>query len=231
MSLATDAWAQTSAPAAPPKPLIYYGGMPSRLTMDRDSLGGNPFASGLIDTLAEPDLALRDFGQRLAGATSQRAGGWQQPDIPRSVPNPHWRVVPAKGERRIALVLINADYSKSGIESLRGAVVDSKRIPAALREAGFDTELVFDQDIDTARARLADFARRSETADAALIYIGGHGIQRGRVAYWIMGDYPEQDARWLPTHALSIPRIAEAARAKTVNLILYASCRDDPFRE
>jgi hypothetical protein len=204
--------------------------MPGRLTMDRDRLGGNPFASGLIDVLKDPTLTLRDFGQRLAGATQQRAMGWMQPDIPRHVDNPGWRLAPNPQERRIALVLINADYAKSGIASLPGAVVDSRRVPAALAEAGFDVELVYDQTTQAARARLADFSKRAAEADVALIYIGGHGIQHKRIAYWISGDYPEQDARHLPTHALSIPQISEAARAKSVNLVLYASCRDDPFR-
>ncbi len=32
-------------------PLIYYGNAAGQLTMDRDRLGGNPLASGLIDAL------------------------------------------------------------------------------------------------------------------------------------------------------------------------------------
>ena len=69
----------------------------------------------------------------------------------------------------------------------------------------------------------------SAAADASLIYIGGHGVQHKRVVYWMMGDYPEQDAKWLPTHAISVDEIGRAGKAKGVNLVLYASCRDDPF--
>jgi hypothetical protein len=46
----------------------------------------------------------------------------------------------------------------------------------------------------------------------------------------MMGDYPEQNAKWLPSHAISLEEIGEAGRARNVNLVLYASCRDDPFR-
>lgn len=230
IALIGSAGAQTSAVVEPPKALIYYGGQAGRLTMDRDRLGGNPFASGLIDVLKDPKVRLKDFGMRLAGATAQRAGGWQQPDIPKRVGNPDWRISDGEGERRIALVLINADYRKSGIASLPGAVRDAQRVPEALTAAGFDVELVYDQSPETARAKLAEFSKRSEDADAALIYVGGHGIQHKRIAYWIMGDYPEQSAAHLGTHAIAIPKMAEALRAKAVNLVLYASCRDDPFQ-
>jgi hypothetical protein len=44
-----------------------------------------------------------------------------------------------------------------------------------------------------------------------------------------MGDYPGQDAKWLPTHAISLDEIGRAGKAKAANLVLYASCRNDPF--
>ena len=42
-------------------------------------------------------------------------------------------------------------------------------------------------------------------------------------------DYPERDSKWLPTHAISLDEIGTAGRARQANLVLYASCRDDPF--
>jgi uncharacterized caspase-like protein len=53
-------------------------------------------------------------------------------------------------EKRIALVLVVSDYSRSGsqsLQSLPGAKNDAKRIAAALTKAGFDTELALDFDL------------------------------------------------------------------------------------
>ena len=222
-----DAAAQTAP--APPKPLFYYAGAAGRLTQDRDRLGGNPFASALVEVLKQKPLTLAGFTERMAGANAKYSGGWQQLQFPKAPPNPKWRFDNAG--RRVALVLINADYSKSnGVYSLPGAAFDAQRVPRALIDAGFETLLVLNKDSKAARNALADFAKLSETADASLIYVGGHGVQHKRAVYWMMGDYPERDAKWLPTHAISLDEIGQAARAHEVNLVLYASCRDDPFQ-
>ncbi len=225
-SAAPPALAQ--AGAAPSPALIYYAGQAGRLTTDRDRLGGNPFASAVCEIIGQRPLTLETFTRRLAEANQIHSLGWQMLDYPRNLPDPRRRL--DTGEKRLALVLINADYSKSGTYSLRGAAFDAKRIPAALNAAGYETTLALDNTIDAARLALADFAVRSETADTAIIYVGGHGAQHKRTVYWLMGDYPEQDAKWLATHAIPVDEIARAGRARTLNLVLYASCRDDPFR-
>lgn len=219
------AHAQTGA--APSPALIYYAGQAGRLTSDRDREGGNPFASALVKVIAQTPLTLGRFTEKLAFENSIKSRGWQQMDYPRVIPDPKRRL--DKGERRLALVLINADYSKSDAYSLPGAARDAKRVPEALTAAGFETTLVLDQSAEDARKALADFAAASESADAALIYIGGHGAQRSRDVYWMMGDFPSRDAKWLDSHAISVAEIAKAGRARDLNLVLYASCRDFPF--
>jgi len=191
-------------------------------------LPARTFASAVCEVIGQRPLTLETFTRRLAEANQIYSQGWQMLDYPRDLPDPKRRL--DTGEKRLALVLINADYSKSGAYSLRGAAFDARRVPAALSAAGFETTLALDNTIDAARAALADFAVRSETADIAIIYIGGHGAQHRRTVYWLMGDYPDQDARWLESHAIPVNEIARAGRARTLNLVLYASCRDDPFR-
>jgi hypothetical protein len=210
--------AQTAA--APPLPLFYYAGQAGRLTQDRDRQGGNPFASALVEVLQHHPLTLEDFGGRLAAANAKYSNGWHQLQKPRKLSDPKWRL-DDETQKRVALVLINADYSKSaGVYSLPGARFDVQRVPKALIDAGFETLVVFDKDAGAARRALADFARLSQGADASLIYVGGHGIQYRRTVYWMMGDYPEQDPKWLPTHAISLDEIGNAGKAKTANLVL-----------
>jgi hypothetical protein len=225
-STAAPAFAQT-APATP-APLFYYAGQAGRLTSDRDRLGGNPFASALCEVLPELPMSLETFGGRMALANSLHSRGWQQIQMPRKLAEPGLRLG-RDGQSRKALVLVNADYSKSDAYSLPGARFDAKRVPAALQAAGFETALVLDASVDGARESMAAFARESASADVSLVYVGGHGLQHKRVVYWMMGDYPERDSRWLATHAISLDEIGASGRAREANLVLYASCRDDPF--
>lgn len=225
---ASTAHAQTPAPA----PLIYYGGLAGKYTIERDNLGGNPFASGFIDVLKDKTVTLGEFGVRLAGATSIRASGWQQAQFPRTVPLPTWRFSAKGEESRVALVLAVSDYSKTGgVPSLRGSKFDAQRIPAALESVGFPTTTILDADRTGFLAALDGFAAASANADVALIYVTGHGVLHKRQTYLIMGDYPAipQSAASLPTHALALPEITAAAKARTLNLVLFAPCRDDPF--
>lgn len=218
------AYAQTSAP---PAPLIFYAGQAGRLTSDRDREGGNPFASALVEVIVQKPLTLARFTERMAIANSIKSQGWQMMDYPRVLPSPKVRL--DRGEKRVALVLINADYSQSDAYSLPGARFDAKRVPEALTAAGFATTLVLDANAATARGALEEFANASEAADVSLIYIGGHGAQRSRDVYWLAGDFPGQDPKWLDDYAVTVAEISRSARARDLNLVLYASCRDNPF--
>lgn len=224
MSCLGVASAQTSL--APPA-LIYYAGQAGRLTSDRDAAGGNPFATALVDVLSTRQLTLKKFTERLATANQIYSRGWQMMDYPRVLPDTKVRL--DRGDKRVALVLINADYSQSDAYSLPGAKFDAKRVPEALTAAGFETTLVLDANAASARKALEEFASLSEVADASLIYIGGHGAQRSRDVYWLAGDFPGRDAKWLDDHAIKVGEIAMSARARELNLVLYASCRDNPF--
>ncbi len=230
VALVSAASAQTTVPAASapqPTALMYYAGQPGRLTQDRDRLGGNPFASALVEVLAKHPENLEQFTQSLAAANARHSGGWQQLQFPKKLPK--WKMDQPAG-KRVALVLINADYSKTnGVYSLPGAAFDAKRIPAALTAAGFETTLVLDANADKAREAMAAFSKLSEDAEASIIYVGGHGMQHKRSVYWMAGDYPERHAKWLDSHAIKLDEIGRVGHARDVNLVLYASCRDDPF--
>lgn len=222
--------ARAETPAHPPAALTYYAGMPGRLTTDRDAEGGNPFASALVEVWSDPALKLRDFGTRVAALTMRKSGGWQSPEIPKRVPAPDWSFAEDAGEARVALVLVNADYSESGVTSLPGAAHDAVRVPEALEDLGFEVTLVLDGDGDEVEAALNAFAARSAEADVALVYLGGHGVQPGRDVHWIYGDYPDPESRSaLATHALTVAEAGRAARGRLLNFVFYAACRDNPF--
>lgn len=223
---AGNAFAQTAA-AAPAPALIYYAGQAGRLTSDRDKAGGNPFATAFCEVIQQKPLNLKRFTERMAIANQIHSRGWQMMDYPRVLPETKARL--DKGEKRVALVLINADYSKSDAYSLPGAKFDAKRVPAALTGAGYATTLVLDSTAADARVKIEAFALEAESAETSIIYIGGHGAQRSRDVFWLAGDFPGREAKWLEDHAITVAEIAKAAKARELNLVLYASCRDNPF--
>src|SRR5689334_24197986 len=98
-----SASAQTAPEAISPSPLMYYAGQPGRLTQDRDRLGGNPFASALVEVLKGKPTTLEDFTARLSASNARHSGGWQQLQFPKKIP--FWKMDAASPGRRVALVL------------------------------------------------------------------------------------------------------------------------------
>jgi hypothetical protein len=212
-------------------PLVYFAGQAGRVTIERDRNGGNPFASALIETLEIAGLDLRAFGSHLATANAKYSLGWQAAELPRKLPDLDWTFDRRAGERRAALIIAVSDYSAAGgnVLSLAGSRLDAKRLAASFEAAGFSVTTLLDTPRADLGAALDAFAETSATADVAMIYVTGHGIQRGRMPYLMLGDYPGQSPDWLADHAVSLDRLSSLARARTLNLVFFSSCRDNPF--
>jgi len=83
---------------------------------------------------------------------------------------------PLQSERRVALVIGNANYKRSGI-SLSNPRNDAQDIAAVLTAIGFEVVTAIDtskRDMDFALQR---FARLAINADAALFFYAGHAMQ------------------------------------------------------
>ena len=216
------------------EPLVFYGSSSGAQTLDEGEGGGNPFASAFIEILNAPSVGLGELPGKLARITHHKSGGFQVVDVPGIERNSSWKLVPrVEGEQRIALVLVVSDYVKAhGAQSLPGAKRDAERVTKALHAAGFTTEIVLDGDLPLMKRKLAEFARRSETKDAAIIYTTGHGVEVDGRVFLLPGDYPvPEGSAALSTHALQIADIAKSARARSVSLVFYGGCRDDPFKK
>ncbi len=211
--------------------LLFHASSSGKQTLDEGEGGGNPFATSLIEVLAQPRAELRDLPAALQRLTVQKSGGFQTPDVPAGVTRPDWSLVPTpSGERRIALVLVVSDYRSGGAPSLLGAKNDARRIGTALQRAGFHTDIALDFDLMSMRQTLADFASRSAQYDAAAIYVTGHGVEVARTVYLLPGSYPvDLKNAALNDQAIRLADIAGAPRARHVNLVFYGGCRDNPF--
>lgn len=79
----------------------------------------------------------------------------------------------AAAERRVALIVANADY---GGASLENPIVDSDLVRPALQGMGFDVEVVKDADLEAFVLALQRFYADAKGADIALFYFAGHGF-------------------------------------------------------
>jgi len=212
--------------------LVFHASASGKQTLDQGEGGGNPFASALIELLKTRSLALSQLPAALKRLTVQKSRGFQSADVPTSVPQANFSLVPADfRQRRIALVLVVSDYRQSGgAQSLPGAKRDAERIASALRRAGFKTEVALDLELSSMRERLAEFRNRSINSDAAVIYTTGHGVEVEGTVYLLPCDYPIKERNSaLMKRALPLPEIIGSPAARLANLVFYAGCRDNPF--
>ncbi len=209
-----------AAEAAPTHTL--YATQSGGLAYDADELGGNPFASAVIWALAHPGP---DQIEQLELQTGDYSGGYQVADgsgLPAGV-----GLNPSDGEAAVALVVVFADYGDpQGLASLPGAAFDAGRIAAALGAAGYDTKMVVANDAQDYRSALHAFAGRSMKADRALLYTTGHGTEPARGETYLLPPDFDRLSNPALSEAIRLEEVGRALRARAVNLLLYAGCRE-----
>ena len=90
---------------------------------------------------------------------------------------------PAAAEKRVALVIGNSAYSS--VPALANPRNDAEGIGAALNRLGFEITVALDADRAQMEKSVKEFAAKTETADVALFYYAGHGLQHQGVNYLI----------------------------------------------
>jgi tetratricopeptide (TPR) repeat protein len=136
---------------------------------------------------------------------------------------------PAPAQRRIALVIGNSAYKS--VPALPNPRRDAERVATTLRAVGFQAvtlqgDLTREKLVDALRA----FARAADTADWALVYFAGHGIEIGGVNYLIPVDARLESDRDAPLDAVPLEQVLGAVEgARKLRLVLLDACRDNPF--
>jgi len=131
--------------------------------------------------------------------------------------------------RRIALVIGNASYKN--VPSLANPRNDAISIADAFKRTGFTTvDLQLDLGRDGLINALRNFARQAETADWAVVYYAGHGMEVGGINYIIPVDAKIAQDRDISFEALPLDQVLNATeRAKQLHLVILDACRDNPF--
>jgi hypothetical protein len=208
-------------------PSVFYASQSGKSTLDQGQGGGNPFASALVELLERQSLTYPELYAGLTTLTKEKSRGFQVPEGTIAVDSTQWRVKPIPpAAKRVALVAVYSDYSNAGVSSLPGADRDLKGVTAALGQAGFKVQATANPSRDDLHAALEALSARSEDAEAAVIYVTGHGFEHRGHVYLVPNDNPlAMGSGWLPGRAVDVQSLAGFVKAKRANLVFFGGCR------
>ena len=135
----------------------------------------------------------------------------------------------ARAERRVALVIGNSEYRNAS--PLPNTINDANAVATLFRSVGF--EVVSSRNelgvLEFKRA-VRDFLITAETADIAVVYYAGHGIEVNGANFLIPVDAKLARDYDVEDEAVALDRIVWALQpVRRLRLILLDACRDNPF--
>lgn len=137
--------------------------------------------------------------------------------------------VDALADKRVALVIGNSAYKN--VAKLPNPANDAAAIAALLKKAGFQT-VIAKNDVANVEMRRAvrEFTEAAATADIAVVFYAGHGIEINGGNYLIPTDAMLETDLDVDDETLSLDRIMHAMEpVKHLRLVILDACRDNPF--
>jgi uncharacterized caspase-like protein len=130
---------------------------------------------------------------------------------------------------RVALVIGNGGYDR--VAQLPNARRDATAVAEAFEKIGFRKVVkVEDVSRDGLVAALRTFRDLAASADWAVIYYAGHGLEIDGVNYVVPVDARLSTDRDVPDEAVSLARFLDSIEsAKQMRLVILDACRDNPF--
>lgn len=134
----------------------------------------------------------------------------------------------AQAADRVALVIGMGAYRT--VPALKNTVNDARAISDTLDQIGFDVTTLIDADHATLAQSLNDFAFRVETADLALIYFAGHGVEVQGENFLIPVDADVRSNQDIQRQSVSLKDfLAAVDHARKMRIVILDSCRNNPF--
>lgn len=133
-------------------------------------------------------------------------------------------------ERRVALVIGNAQYKSSPLEN---SVNDATDIDQTLKRFGFQTTFLRNASLSQMREATRRFADQLTNADVALIYFAGHGIESKNKNYMIpvnadlKFEYELADQAYDAGAWLEMLEMIKSNNAERVNIVILDACRNN----
>jgi Caspase domain len=135
-----------------------------------------------------------------------------------------------ENERRVALVIGISAYQNA--PHLANPVNDARAIGDSLRRLKFEVSELYDPDFHTLNSGIRSFGIQAASANVAVVYYAGHGVQVERENYLIPADAKFERERDLLYEAMPLDRLlGEVSQASHIGIVLLDSCRNNPFLE
>ena len=133
-----------------------------------------------------------------------------------------------RANQRVALVIGNAKYRHA--PALANPLNDAGDIGAALDRLGFKVTRLDNADQFGMIRGLKAFTRAASTAEVALIFYAGHGIEVDKRNFLIPVDARLQSDREVEFETVSLDLVSRAVEgASGLGLVIIDACRDNPF--
>jgi len=129
---------------------------------------------------------------------------------------------------RVALVIGLGEYES--IPTLTNTRNDAEGLAETLTEIGFDVTRGIDLSLAELRQVMDDFSFRAETADLALIYFAGHGIEVQGENFLIPVDAQPTSNIEVQQQSVSLKEMLQVVeKARVMRIVILDSCRDNPL--
>jgi uncharacterized caspase-like protein len=132
-------------------------------------------------------------------------------------------------ESRVALVIGNSHYAHA--PTLENPANDAAAVAALLRRSGFDrVQVREDVGVVELRRSIREFSEEAKTADIAVVYFAGHGIEVDGTNFLIPVDARLASDFDVEDETLSLDRVLRTLEpAKRLRLVILDACRENPF--
>lgn len=129
---------------------------------------------------------------------------------------------------RVAIVIANSAYRNVSV--LPNPQADGRLIAGSLKSAGFSSvQLLENQTQEQMVAALRLFRTKAETAEVALVYFAGHGIESGGENFLIPVDARIESERDLRFVSVTLQMLQDATEgASRLKIVILDACRTPP---
>ncbi len=132
--------------------------------------------------------------------------------------------------QRVALVIGNSSYVSA--PALPNPANDAFAMSDSLRRLGFTVQEGIDLDAAGMVSTLRAFGAMAETADIAVVFYAGHGIQVDGENYLLPVDVNLRRERDLNYETVPLNLIlSEVSQARKLAIVILDACRDNPFSD
>ncbi len=129
---------------------------------------------------------------------------------------------------RVALVIGNGNYRAAG--PLPNPQNDAGAVSKALNAVGFTVVVAHDLSREQFASVLKDFSAMADSAEWAVIYYAGHGIELGGNNYLVPVDAKFASDRDVSLEAVTLEQVLQSVEgASKLRLVILDACRDNPF--